>query len=1045
MLRLTMRTITGSALWIAGWLRAIAGLAAVVCGVFPVVGQSPMAVQQSGYELRAGETIPLSAPQETVDFLAHATSRRVDITTSGTPVQGGLVAAPNHAGDEILLGASLRMKPGEYTVKLSAASAAGEQRQTSLTVRVKPRVTVPNGSTRPPVVLLNGWEEGFTGACPVATSSADDFGNLAQYLVSDGVPVVYLFDNCLEDPGQLVETLGNDLGTFLNSITFDNGEQVPQIDLVGFSLGGLIARAYLSGLQPDETLLPPTTTLVRDLVLIATPNFGSFVAGNYAIEIPVGSQSSELEPGSSLVWNLASWNQRGDDLRGVNAIAIIGNAGLYTANLSSGVSLNDASDGLVSLTSAALGFTGATATATRIVPYCHVDPGTFTNTTFGTFACDAAGIANVNSTSQSTGLIVRSFLDGNTDWQSIGSTPASDPYLSVDGAMIFTLVNGTDSFVSDMTAVSFGSVELVDGGDTGTIFYVDFVAGTGALSVQSASLGTVSCGTLAEPLEYTSALRCKLGPLIESVGPLTGINGRTVNAGAAITIAGLGFGSQCSNCKVLATPAGSTTAQQLTVTAWSTTSITANLPASLTGLVTIEVVAVAGIDSMAIVANAQSTLAVSPMSLQFSLTAGGTAPSAQSIQITNSGSGTLPWTATASATWITLSPTSGTAPSTLSVSISPAGLSAGTYTGSVQIAAANASNTPASIGVTLTVVAAAPSLVVTPQTLAFQYANGGAVPAPQSVGISNAGGGALAWTASTSAYWLGISAASGSGAATLTVSVNPVNLGAGTYTGTVQIISAGALGSPAPVTVTLVVTGAQPAPTIAGVGSAATFQAPIAAATWVAIVGTNLSQTTYVWQSSDFVNGQLPTSLEGVSVTINGTPAYVEYISPTQINVLAPDDSMVGMVPVQVTVAGQASNILNVQKAQFAPAFFTFGDGFAAAEHLDYSLVGAPNLLPGVVTTPAQPGETILLYGTGFGPTNPPLPTGQLVMTPEPLGNSAQFSIGGMTANATFAGLIGPGLYQFNVVVPNLQSGNAAVLATIGGVTSPTGVSVTVQ
>jgi uncharacterized protein (TIGR03437 family) len=275
--------------------------------------------------------------------------------------------------------------------------------------------------------------------------------------------------------------------------------------------------------------------------------------------------------------------------------------------------------------------------------------------------------------------------------------------------------------------------------------------------------------------------------------------------------------------------------------------------------------------------------------------------------------------------------------------------------------------------------------------------------------------------------------------------VNPVNLAAGTYPGIVTVTAPGAIGSPTQVAVTLVVTGTQPAPTITGVGSGATYTAPIASATWVAIVGTNLSQTTYTWQGSDFDNGLLPTSLEGVSVSINGIPAYVEYISPTQINVLAPDDATVGAVQVQVTVAGQTSNSLSTQKAQFAPAFFTFGDGYVAAQHLNYSVVGAPNLLPGVVTTPAQPGETILLYATGFGPTNPALPTAQLVTTPEPLANSVQITIGTVTAQVTFGGLVGPGLYQFNVTVPNLPNGDAAVLATIGGVTSQTGVSVTVQ
>jgi uncharacterized protein (TIGR03437 family) len=1031
-------------------------LAVTVCGASSAIGQNALAVRQTQYELRAGEAIPVAAPQETINFLANAKRRNVEIVmgeavgeTGGAPaVAGGrLVAGPNRAGDQILLGASLRMNPGEYTIQLSATSAGGEERQTTLDVVVKPRVSVPSGSTRPPVVLLNGWETGFTGACPIAASASDDFGNLAQYLVGDGVPVVYLFDNCLEDPGQTVEILGNDLGIFLNSITYDNGAQVPQIDLVGFSLGGLIARAYLAGLQPNQILTPPTTTLVRDLVLIATPNFGSFAAGNFASTILPGSQSAELEPGSAFLWNLATWNQRTDDLRGVNALAVIGNAGAYSPNLASGVVLANASDGLVSLTSAALGFADQQAAVTRIVPYCHVDPGTFTNTALGVFVCNAVGIANVNSTNQETGLIVRSFLAGTADWQSIGSTPASDPYLSKNGALYFALVNGADSYVADMTGVTFGgNVPLVNGADTGTIFYVDFVFGTGALAAQSASLGAINCGSFAEPSGYTSATRCKLAAAIFSVGPLTGTGGKAVNAGSAITITGSGFGSQCNACRVVAAPSGSTTGQQLTVTAWSNTSIKATLPASLTGLLTVQVYAASGTDAIAVMTISQSTLAVSPASLQFAYASGGRAPAAQSIQIANSGSGTLTWTATASTSWISVSPASGTAPSTLSVSISPAGLSAGTYTGSIQIAAAGASNSPASIGVTLTVAESPPVLVVAPLELTFQYTYGGALPAAQNVAITNAGGGTLAWTASTSAYWLGVSSATGGAPGMLAVSVNPANLAAGTYTGSLQIAAAGVVGSPAPVAVTLVVTGTQPVGTITGVANDASFQPAFAGATWLAIFGTNLSQTSYTWQAGDFVNGQLPTSLEGVSVTINGIQAYPEYISPTQINVLAPDDATVGTVQIQVTAAQQNSNSFSAKKAQFAPAFFTIGGGaYVAALHADYSLVGAPNLLPGVVTQPAKPGETILLYGTGFGPANPPLPSAQVVTAPEPLANPVKISIGGMTANVTFGGLAGSGLYQFNVTVPNLPNGDAAVLATIGGVATQTGVSVTVQ
>jgi uncharacterized protein (TIGR03437 family) len=193
------------------------------------------------------------------------------------------------------------------------------------------------------------------------------------------------------------------------------------------------------------------------------------------------------------------------------------------------------------------------------------------------------------------------------------------------------------------------------------------------------------------------------------------------------------------------------------------------------------------------------------------------------------------------------------------------------------------------------------------------------------------------------------------------------------------------------------------------------------------------------------VNGALPTSLQGVSVSVNGLPAYVDYVSPTQINALAPDDDTLGPVQVQVTAAGVASNIVTAQKGLFAPAFLTFDGTHVAALHADYSLIGAPNLLPGAVTTPARPGEIILLYGVGFGPANPPQPSGQLVTAAVPLAYPVQITIGGVAVSVAYAGLTGSGLYQFNVTVPSLADGDAAVVATLGGVATQTGVSITVQ
>ncbi len=995
------------------------------------------------YEVRVGEPVEILAPRNTVDFVARAKTRRLAVADQDA---AGLTVAANQAQDAILLAPSSKAVPGEYTVTLTAASDAGEQRATSLDIVVKPRVTVPNNSTRPPVVLINGWQTGFTNSCPVATTSATTFGNLAQYLVADGVPVVYLFDNCLEDPNQTIETLGNDLGDFLNTIKYDDGTQVQQIDLIGYSMGGLIARAYLAGLQPDQTYAPPANTLVRKLILIASPNFGSFAEGNYSSTVISGTQSAELLPGSAFLWNLGTWNLRGDDMRGVDALAIIGNAGSYTASLSSGNVLVNASDGLVSLASASIGFASQKAALNRIVPYCHLDPAAYTNPSWGSFACNAPGIANVTSESHYTSQIVRSFLAGTTDWTSIGSTPASDTYLQTNGGMFFAVQASNASYVADLTQVTFGNVQLQNGGDIGTIYYTDFVFGTGLFVATSTSLGTVNCGTVTMISGYSTAIRCKLGAAIVSVTPLSSAAaGRVFNAGDTITLNGANFGGVCNGCQVVATPASSSRSVVLPIISWGSQAISVKLPAGVTGLVTLKVVAIAGMDTIGIMVVGGPSIAATPGSLQFAYTLGGAAPAPQAIQITNGGAGSLAWSATANTPWLSLSAASGTAPSALSVAVSPADMSAGTYTGTVQITGTGAANNPISVPVTLTVTAAPASLTAAPQTLTFQYTAGSSAPAPQDISITNGGSGTLAWSATSGAFWAAPGAASGNTPGTLSIAVNPANLAAGTYTTTVTIAAADSSVAAVPVQVTLVVTGAQTAGTITAVVNAASFQPGIAAGTWISIFGSNLSQRTYTLQGSDIVNGALPSSLQGVAVTVNGVPAYIDYISPSQINVLAPDDAAVGPVQVQVTTAQQASNSFTVQKAAFAPAFLTLGPTSVAALHADYSLVGAANLVPGAVTTPAKPGETILLYGVGFGPLNPPQAAGQAVPGAVPLANDVQITIGGAAATASFAGLVQSGLYQFNVTVPNLANGDAKVMATIGGVSTQTGVVLTVQ
>ena len=219
----------------------------------------------------------------------------------------------------------------------------------------------------------------------------------------------------------------------------------------------------------------------------------------------------------------------------------------------------------------------------------------------------------------------------------------------------------------------------------------------------------------------------------------------------------------------------------------------------------------------------------------------------------------------------------------------------------------------------------------------------------------------------------------------------------------------------------------------------------LAANTWITIKGTDLAPDTRLWQTSDFVNGQMPTSLDGVSVTINGVNAYVDYISPTQVNALAPPSLQAGIVQIQVNNNGTKSAAASVQLQSYSPTFFTFNGGpYIAAVHANGGIIGPSTLYPGA-STPALPGETIQIYGNGFGPTTVPVTAGASTQSGT-LPVMPGITIGGLPAAVAYAGLISPGLYQFNITIPsNVPAGDNAITASYAGFTTQPGVLVTVQ
>jgi uncharacterized protein (TIGR03437 family) len=236
-------------------------------------------------------------------------------------------------------------------------------------------------------------------------------------------------------------------------------------------------------------------------------------------------------------------------------------------------------------------------------------------------------------------------------------------------------------------------------------------------------------------------------------------------------------------------------------------------------------------------------------------------------------------------------------------------------------------------------------------------------------------------------------------------------------------------------------------PLIASVVNAAGFQPGIVANSWVTIQGTNLAAQTDDWSHS-IANGALPTSLDGVSVTMGGMPAYVYYISPGQLNLLAPD-LPAGLVTVTVTTPGGTGTSFATTASLYGPAFFLWPGSQVVATRQDYTYAVKAGTFAGAATVAAKPGEVIILWGTGFGPTMPAAPQGASVPAS---GGYPTASAPTVTVNNTPAVVYGAalapgsaGLYQIAIQVPTtLADGDWPIQASIGGALSPTGIVLSV-
>ncbi len=225
--------------------------------------------------------------------------------------------------------------------------------------------------------------------------------------------------------------------------------------------------------------------------------------------------------------------------------------------------------------------------------------------------------------------------------------------------------------------------------------------------------------------------------------------------------------------------------------------------------------------------------------------------------------------------------------------------------------------------------------------------------------------------------------------------------------------------------------------------------ASAASGSFIEIYGSNLAGTSRGWAADDFTNDNAPSSLDGVTVTVNGKRAYVSYVSPGQVNAQVPADVPAdSATPVVLTYKGQSSapaglTIKALAPGLLAPPSFKVGDKqYVAAVHSNSGAFVSNGSIPDLKAAPAVPGETLLFYGVGFGPVSPSsVPVaGRVVLGATDLSTPVQFKFGETTAQVAYAGFISGlvGVYQFNVVVPaNTPDGDQPLIVTLGPETVP--------
>ena len=448
-------------------------------------------------------------------------------------------------------------------------------------------------------------------------------------------------------------------------------------------------------------------------------------------------------------------------------------------------------------------------------------PGTY----FGSITISGAGATpqtvNVTLVVSNSPAISASPTSLNFAYQIGGTAPAAQS-ISIGGssALAFTATASTSSggswlMVNSGSGTTPGSVSVslntailtTTGTYSGTITIAASGAASQTVNVTVVASNTPQIAVSPSSLNFTYQLGGTT-PQAQSIN-ITGGSGpafiAAVTSGAPWLMVTPGSGNTPGSISVAVSP-GSLTVGTYAGTIKITSVGASNSPLSIPVTLT--------------VGGTTSTITLSTTTLNFTATVGGAAPASQTVNVTATAPSPVS-VALSGGTWLSASLSPATTPAVITVSANPANLAAGTYAGTVIVTSVGATSSAQTIAVQF-VVSAPAIITATPASLSFAYILGGSNPASQTINVTSSQPATIS-TSVAGASWLTVNSSGSSTPVTLTATVNPASLPAGTFQAAITITSAGASNSPQVLSVMLIVSNK---PTLAPSPSSLTFTAP---------------------------------------------------------------------------------------------------------------------------------------------------------------------------------------------------------------------------